>query len=168
MWGSPARTPRQEGPGIFIFHTCMVQIASLRPRFVKVEPNLGGQLVLTIVLSVAHRVQVPPEDGLGGEYVLPEKWSWGVKGHPQDGPGPLGWTTNIFRLLTVWDCGAAIAHRNNHEPNLFTTCCHRSLSQATWPSEPPGGSCSPGACSSTSQETYEGRGTSVVCWCGTR
>ena len=32
---------------------------------------------------------VPPEDGLGGESTSRE-WSWGVKGHPQDGPGPLG------------------------------------------------------------------------------
>ena len=37
----------------------------------------------------SHRVQVPPEDGLGGESTSRE-WSWGVKGHPQDGPGPLG------------------------------------------------------------------------------
>ena len=36
----------------------------------------------------SHRVQVPPEDGLGGESTSRE-WSWGVKGHPQDGPGPL-------------------------------------------------------------------------------
>ena len=39
--------------------------------------------------GLAHRVQVPPEDGLGGESTSRE-WSWGVKGHPQDGAGPLG------------------------------------------------------------------------------
>ena len=38
---------------------------------------------------LTHRVQVLPEDGLGGESTSRE-WSWGVKGHPQDGPGPLG------------------------------------------------------------------------------
>ena len=33
---------------------------------------------------ITHRVQVPPEDGLGGEYLGPKR--------PQDGHGPLGYT----------------------------------------------------------------------------
>ena len=42
---------------------------------------------------ISHRVQVPPEDGLGGESTSKE-WSWGVKGHPQR-PGPLGYIIYI-------------------------------------------------------------------------
>ena len=44
--------------------------------------------------TLPHRVQVPPEDGLGGESTSRE-WSWGVKGSSDsDGPGPLAFTMN--------------------------------------------------------------------------
>ena len=40
---------------------------------------------------MSHRVQVPPEDGLGGEYVLPENGrTGGQRTSDSDGPGPLG------------------------------------------------------------------------------
>ena len=71
----------------------------------RTEPEDPGEMYLeiyhcNIYIYTSHRVQVPPEDGLGGESTSRE-WSWGVKGHPQDGPGPLGHIFSIFELFHI-------------------------------------------------------------------
>ena len=66
----------------------------------------------------AHRVQVPPEDGLGGEFVLPENglggqrtssgWSWTLReGHTRTmslrcHPGPLPEVSSSEMDKMVW------------------------------------------------------------------
>ena len=49
---------------------------------------------------MSHRVQVSYEDGLGGEYVLPQKSLWGQRTADSDGPGPLGFLMNCD-LITL-------------------------------------------------------------------
>ena len=66
------------------------QWRQLQTRLPSPKSLRGGVSVLQLRRGFfTHSIQVPPEDGLGAESTSRE-WSWRVKGHPQDGPGPLG------------------------------------------------------------------------------
>ena len=63
-----------------------------------------------------HRVQAPPEDGLGGEFVLVEKGLWSQRTSKSDGPGPLGvysnwvWFKTENILPSLWTSKREMKH----------------------------------------------------------